>query len=170
MKIKSVTCKSGIKGWQARVRDNWKDLPELEQYDNVYNIAGRLGYEVAADLWEENPIIQGSTNPSDLCVVLTGQNQVPGLDKEVQEIFKKFMFKEYELHYLIKKLTALDNKLKKQFGGKDKSIWFRLFKGDTAATTIRNLEIDLQRGNRNYGYTLDSIEIGINNEMEVYYS
>lgn len=172
MKIKSVICKSGIKGWQARVQENWSSLEELQGYDENYGIASRLGYETAEKLWEDNPIIQGSTNPSDLCVVLTKHNQVPGLEDEVKEIFTKFMNKDFELDVLIKKLTKLDNQLKRQFGGKEKSIWFRFFVGDTGATTISNIENTLNRrhGFANYGYMLDCIEVGINSKMEVYYS
>lgn len=172
MKIKRAICKSGLTGWQARVRDNWSSLEELKGYDENYDIAGRLGYESAEELWDENPIVQGSTNPSDLCVVLTGDNQVPALEQEVQELFRKFMYKKIDLNTLLSKLKALDNKLHKQFGGKDKSIWFRLFKGDTGATTIGDIEATLnrKRGFGNEGHMLDAIEIGINHEMGVYYS
>lgn len=69
MKIKQVKCTSGITGWQAKVRDNWSSLEELQVYSETYGIAERLGYESAEELWEANPTVQGSTIPSDLKVV-----------------------------------------------------------------------------------------------------
>jgi hypothetical protein len=59
---------SGIVGWQGRVREVYTTLAELEQYSETHGITKRLGYDSPEQLWEDNPIIEGSTNPSDLRV------------------------------------------------------------------------------------------------------
>jgi len=64
-----VICKSGIKGWQLKLRTVYNSLKELQAYDSNYNIASRLGYSTANKAWEDNPTIQGSINPSDLCKI-----------------------------------------------------------------------------------------------------
>ena len=87
--------------------------------------------------------------------------------------FKKLLNKEIQMEVLITKLNTIDNRLKKMFGGKDKSIWFRTFKGDTLATTIRNVEGYLSglQGQANLKTFMEGIEIGVNElGMEVYYS
>lgn len=171
--MKQVKCKSGLTGWQCRLQKNYDNsFEQFEAYNETYAIATRLGYKNAEEAWKANPIIQGSTEPSDLRVVLDENNKVDFVKEEVQEVFKKFMNKKIELPQLLSKLKAIDNRLKKQFAGKDKSIWFRLFKGDTGATTIRDIEATLkrERGFANCGYMLDSMEIGLNIGMEVYYS
>jgi hypothetical protein len=44
----------------------------------MYNISGRLGYFETISrisIWEENPIIQGSVEPSDLCLLSSRVNK-----------------------------------------------------------------------------------------------
>lgn len=62
---KRVICKSGLEGWQSRLRANYESLREFESYDRFYGLAKRLGYKSAASVWRENPMIQGSVEPSD---------------------------------------------------------------------------------------------------------
>jgi hypothetical protein len=64
-----VTLKSGAKGWQGKVREVYRSLEELQQYQETYGVASRLGYSSCASLWRANPTIQGGTNPADLRVV-----------------------------------------------------------------------------------------------------
>jgi hypothetical protein len=63
------TCKSGLIGWKSRVRKVYASLAELREYDALYGIVSRLGYDTAGDLWEANPVIGGSVDPADLEVV-----------------------------------------------------------------------------------------------------
>jgi len=67
--MKQVKCKSGLTGWQCKLQQNYKTFEELEEYDSIYNIAKRLGFKSLKKLWECNPTIQGSTDPSDFCIV-----------------------------------------------------------------------------------------------------
>jgi hypothetical protein len=62
---KDVICDSGIKGWQDKLQNVYQSLEELMSYDRIYGICKRLGYEDPETCWQENPTIQGSTNPSD---------------------------------------------------------------------------------------------------------
>lgn len=64
--MKHVKCKSGLTGWQCRLRANYdRSFAQFESYDRTYNLAKRLGYKTAANAWKANPLIQGSVNPSD---------------------------------------------------------------------------------------------------------
>lgn len=56
---------SGLKLWRARVRKTYSSLEQLEAYDQMYDIAKRCGYDSPAELWEANPMLQGSTDPAD---------------------------------------------------------------------------------------------------------
>jgi hypothetical protein len=64
--MKQVICRSGIRGWQAKLQSIYKDYEEFAAYDCHYNISGRLGYSSAVTAWRLNPVICGSVNPSDL--------------------------------------------------------------------------------------------------------
>jgi len=63
--MKRITCKSGIKGWQCRLRKNYIDYEEFKQYDNIYGLIHRLGFSTSKKAWAKNPIIEGSINPDD---------------------------------------------------------------------------------------------------------
>ena len=64
-KIKQVICKSGITGYQCNLRDSYTDFVEFMAYAEPFNLHKRLGYETELDAWKANPLIQGSTIPSD---------------------------------------------------------------------------------------------------------
>ena len=67
--MKTVICKSGIKGWQGRLCSNYKNFDEFKCYSENYGIAQRLGFSSPKIAWKKNPVICGSVNPSDLSVV-----------------------------------------------------------------------------------------------------
>ena len=64
--MRQVITKSGIKGWQDKLRKVYKSFEEFEAYCEVYNIHKRLGFKNIKGAWRVNPTIQGSVNPSDL--------------------------------------------------------------------------------------------------------
>jgi hypothetical protein len=68
--MKSVTTKSKIKGWQARLHEVYFNYDEFERYSDTYGIAARLGYDTPEIAWNDNPLICGSIRPEDLCVVV----------------------------------------------------------------------------------------------------
>jgi len=56
--------------WQARLRDNYDgDFGQWQDYSDTYGLAERLGFGSAKEAWEANPMVQGSTDPSDFRVV-----------------------------------------------------------------------------------------------------
>lgn len=61
---------SGRLGWKDRLQHVYDDdRDQFEAYDQIYNLAGRLGFESAAAAWDANPLICGSTNPDDYGLV-----------------------------------------------------------------------------------------------------
>jgi len=67
--MKRVKCKSGIEGWQCKLRENWISIEELESADRNYGVLSRLGFDNVEEAWETNPTIRGSVNASDLTAV-----------------------------------------------------------------------------------------------------
>ena len=65
MKTKTVICKSGIRGWQGKLRDQYDSFEEFESWCQTYNLHIRLGYKTPRGAWMSNPVIQGSVNPDD---------------------------------------------------------------------------------------------------------
>jgi len=64
--MKRVICKSGLKGWRAKLHKIYDSFNEFKCFCEIYGINQRLGYKLPANAWKANPTIQGSTNPSDL--------------------------------------------------------------------------------------------------------
>jgi hypothetical protein len=63
--MKSVKCDSGMRGWQCKLRENYDDFADFEQYCGEWNLHVRLGYGSAEAAWKANPTVQGSVIPSD---------------------------------------------------------------------------------------------------------
>lgn len=64
--FKEVKCESGITGWENYLKGVYATKEEFFEYNEIYGIAKRLGYNDPEECWQANPLIQGSTNPSDL--------------------------------------------------------------------------------------------------------
>ena len=60
-----VKCKSGIMGYRCRLQDNYINKEEWLHYAEHFLLAFRLGYDSAEEAWDNNPVIEGSTIPSD---------------------------------------------------------------------------------------------------------
>ena len=69
MAKKIVVCDSGEIGMQQRFKSIYDDYQDFLVFDKMFNIAKRLGYDNPKKLWDDNPIVQGSTNPSDFKIV-----------------------------------------------------------------------------------------------------
>ena len=65
MPNKAVVCVSGLKGWQGKLQDQYRDFAEFEDCDEIFGLAERLGFNNAQEAWEINPTVMGSTNPAD---------------------------------------------------------------------------------------------------------
>lgn len=55
--------------WQARLHDVYDSEEEWLAYNEIYGLAGRLGYSNPHKAWDDNPRVQGSTNPKDYQLV-----------------------------------------------------------------------------------------------------
>jgi hypothetical protein len=64
--MKRIKTKSGVVGWQAKLRKVYASLDEFKAYCEIYAINHRIGYKTPEGAWRANPTIQGSVNPSDL--------------------------------------------------------------------------------------------------------
>ena len=51
--------------WSGRLRDQYRDFVEFEQYDKIYGLARRLGFKTVKSAWEVNPKTTGSVNILD---------------------------------------------------------------------------------------------------------
>ncbi len=63
--MRQVKCKSGLTGYQCRLRENYAGFAEFERYAETYGLHGRLGFKTPRAAWNANPMIQGSVDPSD---------------------------------------------------------------------------------------------------------
>ena len=56
--------------WVARLQDNYDgDFYDFQDYSGRYGLAERLGFSSDEAAWKANPLVQGSTDPSDFRVV-----------------------------------------------------------------------------------------------------
>ena len=60
-----MKCKSGLTGWQQRLRSIYVNFEEFEAYCRMYGLHIRLGYKTPTKAWRDNPLVQGSVEPSD---------------------------------------------------------------------------------------------------------
>jgi hypothetical protein len=64
--MKQVKCKSGLTGWQCRLRKNYNNsFEQFKAYAEMYGLHTRLGFKTIVGAWKSNPVIRGSVIPSD---------------------------------------------------------------------------------------------------------
>lgn len=51
--------------WRNRVQKTYVSLEKLREYNRYLGVANRCGYKNAKEMWDDNPVIQGSINPED---------------------------------------------------------------------------------------------------------
>ncbi len=54
--------------WIGKLQAQYRNKKEFKAYDEMYALSQRLGFNSATEAWDTNPVIQGSTNPSDYSV------------------------------------------------------------------------------------------------------
>ena len=64
-KTKRVKLKSGASGERSRLHTRYDSFDEFESYSEMYGLHERLGYDTAEEAWEDNPVVESGTNPSD---------------------------------------------------------------------------------------------------------
>lgn len=62
--------------WKDRVQNVYSRLEELENYDKIYNIVKRCGFNSSSELWKANPMIGGSINPQDFGLAESARNRL----------------------------------------------------------------------------------------------
>jgi ribosomal protein L6P/L9E len=68
--MKRVICKSGIEGWQMRLKMVYVgNYAEWVYYAELRGLHLKLGYTTPKEAWLANPMVQGSVDPSDYCKV-----------------------------------------------------------------------------------------------------
>ena len=65
MKIKKITMKSGLAGYQCFLHDSYEDYETWQSYAEMYGLHTRLGYVSPKTAWKANPIIRGYFDPRD---------------------------------------------------------------------------------------------------------
>ena len=50
---------------KGKLQKNYNSFDEFKSYSEIYNLHVRLGYDTVEEAWEDNPMIQWSTDPSD---------------------------------------------------------------------------------------------------------
>ena len=75
MPKKIVKCDSGEFGVQQNLQEIYDDYQDFLVFDKMFNIAKRLGYDNAKKLWDDNPLVQGSSNPSDFKIAKNGSSR-----------------------------------------------------------------------------------------------
>ena len=75
--MKRVICKSGLEGWQCKLRKNYLSFDEFKAYCETWGVHLRLGYKTAETAWKANPLIQGSVNASDFRKVRAKKPKTP---------------------------------------------------------------------------------------------
>jgi len=63
--MRQVKCKSGLRGYQCPLQENYANYEEFERYAETYGLHTRLGYKTSRAAWDANPTVQGSVEPSD---------------------------------------------------------------------------------------------------------
>lgn len=89
--MKRVKCKSGLEGWQCRLRENYVDFEEFESNANLRGLHVRLGYVTPQEAWDDNPIVQGSVNPSDYRKVTPRKKAVTVIVRKVQRASRNYL-------------------------------------------------------------------------------
>jgi len=58
-----------LENWRGKLQGEYNDFEEFKQYDEMYGLSKRLGFNSPEEAWEANPLIQGGINPKDYKVV-----------------------------------------------------------------------------------------------------
>jgi hypothetical protein len=54
-----------MKKWQDKLHNVYVDFEEFVSYCEIYGIHTRLGYRSMKKCWGDNPLVEGSVNPTD---------------------------------------------------------------------------------------------------------
>jgi hypothetical protein len=63
--MKQVRCRSGLRGWQGKLREVYSSFTDFADWCFIYNNHSRLGFDSPQEAWDANPTLQGSVDPYD---------------------------------------------------------------------------------------------------------
>lgn len=63
--MRKVRCRSGIKGWRCKLRENYCNYTEFKGCAETWGLHKRIGFNTIRQAWDANPLIEGSVIPSD---------------------------------------------------------------------------------------------------------
>lgn len=92
---------------------------------------------------------------------------------ESYKIFSDFINEKIDTDTMLYKLKNLELQIKAEYKYSTlyKNIWFKFYKHDTAATTIRDIQLDLQSTMCNQEHMIDKISISVNEKsLRVFFS
>jgi hypothetical protein len=69
-------------GWRGRLQDQYFSWNEFKNCADIYGVVKRLGYKTAKAAWEDNPMVEGSTDPSDYRRVTFGTGEAVAIELE----------------------------------------------------------------------------------------
>jgi hypothetical protein len=63
--MKSVKCKSGLTGWRGNLHEVYTDFNDWKLWAESHGLHKKLGYKTPEATWDDNPMVEGSVQPSD---------------------------------------------------------------------------------------------------------
>jgi hypothetical protein len=74
--------------WKKTVHEVYESLEDLIEWDEIYSVVSRCGYESAEKLWKDNRMLQGSSDPKDFGLLKRGVKQA--IQRELVKISSKY--------------------------------------------------------------------------------
>lgn len=92
--------------------------------------------------------------------------------KRITLLFEEFLNNEIDNNSFILKLYSFEMRIREENNFKsNENLWFKFYKDDSLATTIRNIEIDLKGNKNNYNYLIENLKIAVKeNSLVVHFS
>lgn len=89
--MRKVRCQSGLMGERCFIQEHYTDFEDFKYYDDLYAICDRLGYpsDCAKKVWQWNPVIEKSVNPSDLRLVYLSQGMIQRKNGAIVKVFNR---------------------------------------------------------------------------------
>jgi hypothetical protein len=92
---------------------------------------------------------------------------------ECYKIFSDFINEKIDTETMLFKLNNIELEIKAEYKYSTlyKNLWFKFYKDDTAATTIRDIQLELQSTMCNQEHMIDKMEIAVNEKsLKIFFS
>lgn len=115
--------------WKMKVREVYDNLEDLIWHDENYDVVRRCGYQDAETMWNENVLLQGSTNPKDFGIAKVNHKA------EIQKGLKAFG-KKYFDEIPLKEISELFKENCAMLLQEDGTEWSGILCGDNSSATF----------------------------------